>query len=267
MRKRAGLAFGALIAGLSLTAGFGQAGAAAAPAPDQPPPMLSKQNLAKPRPAAPFNLTGTWFIDIRRSEGGFTFVPTNLTPAAQALYDEGVKANARGESFRDDTGACWPTGMPRIMTRVWPIQMIQLPTGIIMISGFMDEVRWIYMDGRSHPDPDVMVPSWNGHSIGRWEGDTLVVDTVGYEGRRHWMHQGVPISEQAHSIERIRLIDNGAALETEYTWTDPVNWVGEWKTKKYHRPSEDQDVAENHCLPDTNDHIAGAPKFGGEADK
>ena len=94
-----------------------------------------------------------------------------LTPHAQEHYDAGQKATKEGKVYRDDIGQCWPAGMPLIMTRVWPIAMIQLPTAIYMTSAFMNSLRIIYLDGRPHSDPDIVVPSFNGESIGRWEGE------------------------------------------------------------------------------------------------
>ena len=69
------------------------------------------------------------------------------------------------------------------MTRYWPMAMIQIPTAIYMISGFMNSVRIVYLDGRKHTDPDIIVRTFNGESIGTWEGDTLVVDTIGLPRR------------------------------------------------------------------------------------
>ena len=102
--------------------------------------------------------------------------------------------------------------MPLIMTRVWPIAMVQLPTVIYMISHFENSVRIIYLDGRPHTDPDIVVRTFNGESIGRWEGDTLVVDTKYFPGHHHWMDQGgasVPVSEDAHIIERFKMRPDG----------------------------------------------------------
>ena len=100
--------------------------------------------------------------------------------------------------------------MPIIMTRVWPIAMIQLPTAIYMISEFMNSLRIIYLDGRQHTDPDIVVRTFNGESIGRWEGDTLVVDTRHFtELDKHWVDQGIPASRDFRMIERYRLINNG----------------------------------------------------------
>ena len=110
----------------------------------------------------------------------------------------------------DDIGNCWPAGLPVIMTRVWPIAMIQLPTAIYMVSGFMNSMRIIYLDGRPHTDPDIVVPSFNGESIGHWENDTLVVDSKYFVDDHHWLDSGIPLTDAFHMIERMRLIDKGA---------------------------------------------------------
>ena len=220
---------------------------------------LAPENLAKPRPAPPFDLTGTWQHDFTGPDS-WRFVPKTfeLTPEAQRHYDAGQKAAAEGKVYRDDIGQCWPAGMPLIMTRVWPIAMIQLPTAIFMTSHFMNSLRIIYLDGRPHSDPDVVVPSFNGESIGHWDGDALVVDTKYFPGHHHWMDQAgasVPASDQLHIVERIRMIENGETLEIAYTMTDPKNWVGEWKgTRRWNRV-DDIDIEEVECLPDLNEHL------------
>jgi hypothetical protein len=176
-------------------------------------------------------------------------------PEAQAAFDESKKYAAEHKPYRDDIGHCYPAGVPMLMTRVWPIAMIQKPTAIYMISGFMNSVRIIYLDGRPHTDPDIIIPSFNGESIGHWEGDTLVVDTIGFVDDHHWIDNGIPASDQLHVIERMRLVDNGSRLEIEYAMTDPKNWVGEWKWKKYWRRVDDTDITEASCLPDLNAHL------------
>ena len=237
----------------------GRASAQAPPAKEaEPAPqnVLAPANLAKPRPAPPFNLTGTWFIDLK-SPNSWRFNPPTfkLTPAAQVHYDAARKAMAEGQVYRDDIGQCWPAGLPLIMTRVWPIAMIQLPTSIHMISGFMNSLRIIFLDGRGHIDPDLVVRSFNGESIGRWEGDTLVVDTTGFVDDHHWIDQGIPASDALHIVERIRTINNGATLEIEYTMTDPKSWEGDWKMTKRWNRVDDQQIAEVSCLPDLNEHM------------
>ena len=227
------------------------------PAIAEQPSALSPANIAKPRPKAPFDLTGTWQHDGRANTWRFVPETFKLTPQAQVHYDLGVKALKDGGVYRDDIGQCWPAGMPLIMTRVWPIAMIQLPTAIYMVSGFMNSVRFIYLDGRGHTDPDIVVRSFNGESIGRWEGEVLVVDTKYFPGHHHWMDQGgasVPASEDLHIVERFRMRPDGA-LDIEYTMTDPKNWEGEWKMVKTFRRRENTDITEVQCLPDLNDRL------------
>jgi hypothetical protein len=218
---------------------------------------LAPANLAKQRPKPAFDLTGTW-----QHGGGqnnpFRFSPPEgfkLTPFAQAHFDAAKKAAAEGKIYHDDIGQCWPAGMPLIMTRVWPIAVVQVPTAIYMISGFMNSVRTIFLDGRKHTDPDLVVRSFNGESIGHWEGDTLVVDTDGFVDDHHWLDNGIPATDQMHIVERIRLINNGATMEIGYTISDPKSFQGEWKWTKMFRRVNDQDITEASCLPDLNAHM------------
>ena len=221
---------------------------------------LAPENMAKARPAAPFDLTGNWFIDVTENPNAWRFGPPypKLTAAAQVHFDASQVAAKEGKVYRDDIGQCWPAGLPLIMTRYWPMAMIQIPTAIYMVSGFMNSLRIVYLDGRSHTDPDIIVRTFNGESIGRWEGDTLVVDTLGFRSDHHWMDQGgasIPAGEQLHIVERIRLINDRKQLEIEYTMTDPEYWEGEWKSTKRFNRVNDEDIQEVSCLPDLNEHL------------
>lgn len=212
---------------------------------------LSRENLSMDHPPHPVDFTGTYF-----PEGFFEFQPyPKLKPAAQELFNMTRSAQAEGRTFNDVTGQCWPPGMPIIMTRVWPIHFIQLKTALVMVFNYQSQVRWIYMDGREHTDPDIFVPSYNGESIGHWEGDTLVVDTTYIETYQHYIDRLVPLSDQFHITERIRSIDNGDALEIEFTMTDPVNWEGDWTVTKTFRRQERVDWVESPCLPNLNEGI------------
>ena len=230
---------------------------AQAPAPGAQLSALAPENLAKPRPKAPFDLTGNWFIDNSTGIQGWLFGPATipkLTPAAQKHRDAYVKAIAEGKVYRDDIGQCWPAGVPIIMTRVWPIAMIQTPTAIYMISEFMNSLRTVFLDGRSHTDADIVVRTFNGESVGRWEGDTLVVETKNFiDDEHHWVDQGVPASGELRIVERIRMV-NGQ-LEIAMTLTDPKNWEGEWKGVRRWNRVNDIDVQEVECRPDLNEHL------------
>jgi len=134
---------------VSLALGTPSIGLAQAVAP-APLGALSRENLSKPRPRPPFELTGTWLHDNKDGPNSWRFLPPTfkLTPDAQEHYDAGQRAAKEGKVYRDDIGQCWPAGMPLIMTRVWPIAMVQLPTVIYMTSAFVNSLRIIYLDGR-----------------------------------------------------------------------------------------------------------------------
>jgi hypothetical protein len=217
---------------------------------------LAPENLAKERPAPPFDLTGTWFVDLSRAFGDFRYGPPYPEFIGQAKADyEYSQTLQRGQSWRDAIGQCFPAGQPMVMTRVWPIAMIQLPTVIYMVSNFNNEFRQIFLDGRPWTDPDRVIYTYNGESQGRWEGDTLVADTRYVETYNHYIDTGIPISEEFRMQERIRLLENGEMLEIEYIMTDPVNWVGEWRSTKRWLRVDTTDIGEVHCLPDLNDNL------------
>ena len=220
----------------------------------------------EPRPAPPFDLTGTWFVDLREGFNKFLFGPPYppFHDAAKQAIAEADAAAAKGETYRDAIGQCYPPGMPMIMTRVWPHAFIQLPTAIYMISGFNNAVRTIFLDGRDFTDPDLVVPSYNGESIGKWEGDTLVVTTRYFETENHWIDRGLPISDDFQIVERIKLIEGGTVMQVEYTLTDPQNWDGEWKNTKRYVRADHTDINESHCILQYNEHLPGT-ELGKEA--
>jgi hypothetical protein len=217
---------------------------------------LAPENLAKERPAPPFDLTGTWFVDLSAGFNRFMFGPPypEFIGQAKADFEEGQRT-PRGVPYRDAIGQCFPAGIPMIMTRVWPIAMIQLPTVIFMVANFNNSFRQIFLDGRDYSDPDTIIYTYNGESIGRWEDDTLVVDTRYIETYNHFIDRGIPISEEFRVQERMRLLEDGEVLEIEYIMTDPVNWVGEWRNTKQWLRVDNTDINEVECLPDLNDNL------------
>jgi hypothetical protein len=242
---------------LVLSGIFAAASDLAAQAPAGHLGVLAPENLAKPRPKAPFDLTGTWLHMRGENERFDPPAGFKLTPEAQKHYDAAQKAIADGKIYKNDIGLCWPAGVPIMMTRVWPIDMIQMPTSIFMIQELMNSLRVVYMDGRPHTDPDIAVRSFNGESIGRWDGDTLVIDTINFVEDHHWIHDrsGIPASDALHIVERIRMQNNGNRLEIEYTLTDPKVFVGDWKITKHWDRQSNRDIEEVECLPDLNEHM------------
>jgi len=115
--------------------------------------------------------------------------------------------------------------------------------GIINTAG----VRRIYMDRPHHKNP---VPSWNGDSIGRWEGDTLVIDTVGFNDKS-WLFGGMqPHTEEAHLIERVRRVANGAFMEITITVEDRHALSSAYSYKRYYKKQPNEEMPENVCNED-----------------
>jgi len=228
--------------------------------------ILAQANLNAPRAKAPMNFTGTWLMQRTATNGpppDWEFWPLpKLTPAGQEIYNAKLKADAEGKAYHDDTARCYPPGMPRYLTRVWPIEIIQLPTAIIMIQGFENNVRWIYMDGRKHVDPDTAVSSYDGDSIGHWEGKSLIVDTINLEPSHHWVQAGIPMSADFHIVEKWTLSDDGKVLDIQLTMTDPKYWVGDWVNTKHYNLRDDRDIGEIECIAE---QMAKLPSAQGDS--
>ena len=218
---------------------------------------LAPENLAKKRPKAPFDVTGTWFVDLRRSFNDFRFGPNYpaFKEPGQTALREAEEARKKGVAYRDVSGQCSPIGMPMIMTRVWPISMIQKPTIIYMLFAFTNSMRFIYLDGREHADSDYAVPTYNGESIGHWEKDTLVVSTKYIEPNEHYIDSGIPISDEFEIVERITMLDKGMTMHIDYSLTDPKMWPGEWKSSKNFLRQDYSDIPEVECLPNLNQNL------------
>ncbi len=242
------------------------ADSAAAQTAGQPAPLgaLAPANLKKPRPKAPFDLTGTWFVDLSKGFDTWRSGPPypKFKGEAAKAFAESEQAKKEGKDYRDWIGQCYPAGMPVIMTRVWPIATIQLPTAIYMISGFENEIRIIYLDGRKFTPVDEVVRTYDGESIGHWEGDTLVVETRNMTVDKHVIDDGLPVSDQFRIIERIRLINNGSTLEDKWTLIDPKMWDGEWTSTHWWKRQDDTDITEVECLPDTNSRLPATASKG-----
>jgi len=170
-------------------------------------------------------------------------------------FAEGQRIRAEGGTYRDAIGQCYPAGIPMLQTRVWPLMMVQLPTVIYSVSNFNNGFRQIFLDGRDYSDPDLVIYTYNGESLGRWEGDTLVVDTRYVETWNHFIDTGIPISEEFRIQERMQLLEDGRVLQIEHIMTDPNGWIGEWRSTKRWLRVDNTDIGEVECLPDLNDNI------------
>jgi hypothetical protein len=171
-----------------------------------------------------------------------------FTPEALKLYQE-----RRANNSKDDPeGYCLPPGVPRYTGTPYPFQMIQLPDRmVILYEGASHMYRVIYMDGRKHSeDPN---PTWLGESIGHWEGnDTLVVDTIGFNGRTWLDYVGHPTSDKLHVIEKFRR-PTFDTLEYEATIDDPEMYTHPWTTNFRVKFRPGWELQEYVCLENNKD--------------
>jgi hypothetical protein len=115
---------------------------------------------------------------------------------------------------------CFPPGMPRLYLQPFPMEIVQVPGRVIMLFEFSHFIRQIYTDGRKHNTD--LGPTWMGDSIGHWEGDTLVVDTIGFNDKTWLDRGGHPHSTDLHLVERIRRVDqNDLTIEDPKAYTKP----------------------------------------------
>lgn len=165
-----------------------------------------------------------------------------LTAAAQARADALAK-NADGNGAK-----CLPLGMPGMMMPGYPMAFY-FTRGSIFIISDMDDllVRRIIMDSKEHGDPD---PSWNGHSIGHWEGGTLVIDTAAIIGDAPLSN--LPSQGQTHIVERIRMTGPDA-MEWKLTITNPALLSGPWQLTKTYVRHADWQLEEASCTAGNRD--------------
>jgi len=145
----------------------------------------------------------------------------------------------------DPEGFCLPPGGPRSMGTPYPAEIIQDRDRIVIIfEGGGHVWREIHMDGRPHPEN--LNPTYFGHSIGRWEGDTLVVDTVGFNEKTWIDFGGYMHTEQLHTVERFSRPDK-ETLHYESVIDDPGAYSEPWTVSWNIRWSEGQELADYIC--------------------
>ena len=203
-------------------------------------PVCSLAQDAEPTPRLPDgrpDLSGVWNGGggIRGLKPGEEMI---MTTWAQAIFD--YRTDPSGNAANEDPNLhCLPSGVPRMSPYPW--RVVQTPTHrpethiFILFEANIHSYRQIFMDGRPHAeDPN---PSWYGDSIGWWEGDTLVVDTTGYNDKFWFSFEGHPHSEQLHTIERFTRIDKNT-LEWEITIDDPIAYEKPFTVLTRARPIE-----------------------------
>ncbi len=219
---------------------------------EKPAEPAKTQNAAAP---LSHDLSGVWMQypegDVPGTPGMNTvnqrFRPP-LTPWGQAKLDVarplvGPKAVAGEEN--SPTLRCDPDGPPKVLNHPNPFEIVQIPGRMFMFFEEQHIWRTIWADGRELPkDPD---PSYLGYAVGRWEGDTFVVETIGFNDKVWADAYGDPRSEQTHLTERYRRL-NRDTLELQVTIDDPKSYTKPWVSPpKLHKLEAGWEIAEWFC--------------------
>jgi len=189
-----------------------------------------------------------------RGRGGFG--GPQLTPAAEARRKE---AQTKAASVQDSPAAnCLPPGMPGIMGQPYPMEFLLTPGKVTIVIEAYQQVRHIYTDGRPLPDdPD---PKFHGTSIGRWDGDTLVVETVGFSPLTE-IARYVPFSAKGRIVERFHLTDPDT-MSIETTITDPEVLAAPSVSTRTLRRYRNWTTAEYICEENNRNFVDSSGKAG-----
>ena len=209
------------------------------------------------------------FSGIYQGGGSINDISDALPPGESLPLRREARKILDARLSKDDPEAhCLPTGVPRIAPYPWRI--LQTPTHIFFLfEGNIHSYRQIFMDGRPHPQPGDLDPTWYGHSIGHFEGNTLVVDTIGYNDLFWFDFKGHPHTERLHTIERYTF-DGPNKLVNEVTIDDPGAYERPFQvTFTANRAPAGFELMEYICQENNQDlpHIQGPPTTGGDPDR
>jgi hypothetical protein len=169
-----------------------------------------------------------------------------LQPWAAALFKERLASEGKA----DPIARCKPTGVPAVNTIPLPYKIVQMPNLILILYEENTSFRQIFLDGRK-PIQDAE-PRWMGYSTGKWEGDTLVIDTIGFNDK-HWLDRmGHPHSDALHLTERIRRRDFGH-LEIAMTINDPKTYAKPFTYTQTLTLVPEEDLLEYFCSENERD--------------
>jgi hypothetical protein len=212
--------------------------------------------------------------DLNR-DTGLKYAEPVFTPASRAAFDKnipsyGLRITAPKDG-NDPQGNCDPWGVPRMLNGKvagphagWTL--LQTPDKFMQFSGWHHNYREVWMDGRALPSLDEAEPRWNGYSVGRWEGNTLVVESVGFDERTWLDHNGYPHTDQMRLRERYRFLD-ADTLELTMTITDPEYYAQPFHSdvKLFRRDRENEKGWDEqiYCVPSEEQRFNRLIRDGG----
>lgn len=210
--------------------------------------LASSAALADNSPGQPApDISGTWQItkyerSIRTVDGK----PPPLKPEAQKRYEQN-KVAQRKMKPREDMSRCVPPGTPRVMWAPFPLLILQTTRKVTFVHEYQHLLRHIYLN-EALPPAEKLDLTYMGNSVGRWDGDTLVVETAGLYDTTFLDREGMPHSEAMRVTERLRLIEGGKRLEDIVTIDDPATFTAPWSARIVFDRKPDVELAEYLCV-------------------
>ena len=267
MRNRVARSFVAAIAVAVVLSWAAARPAAQAPATSAKPSATPAQAIKRTADGKP-NLAGTW------QGGGVSLYgepgtgpapppPAIPPPPRQPLSFQpwAAEKNKQLTPSDDPIAHCLLPGVPRIITMPMPLEIVQTPEKIVILYEAFRAFRIVPINNQlKHPDD--LVPTWMGDSVGRWDGDTLVVDVIGFNDKT-WLGGGPSVhSEELHVVERYRLAPDGT-IAYEATVQDPKALTKPWTTGSTLRTPRNTRVEEYECI-ENNQDLAHMPALKGK---
>ena len=219
------------------------------PTPGIPRTPGGKPNLSAPAPRTADgkpDLSGLWeHMDARGQHYYLNGVEMPWTAWAEALFNEREQNNQKDSPET----RCLPRGLPK--ADAFDIhKIVQTPGLILVLYEYQNTFRQIFMDGRKLPvDPN---PTWMGYSVGHWEGDTLVVESSGFNGKAWMSGRGVPMSDAMHLTERMHRRDMGH-MDVQLIIDDPKAYTRTWKAELHPELVPDTELIEFVCNENERD--------------
>ena len=225
------------------------------PTPGMPRTANGKPNLAAPAPKAADghpDLSGVWSPDSRPLQVIAPDASIPFQPWSAKLTQE----RADGARGKDDPASYCVPGMPKLIVLPYPYKIVQVPGMMLMLYEGFTTYRQVFTDGRALPkDPQ---PAWLGYSVGKWDGETFVVDTIGVNERTWLDNAGRPHSDAMHLTERYHRRDFGH-LDVQLTIDDPKTYTKPWTVSESAVLLPDTDLLEYACSENNLDvpHLVG----------
>ena len=245
----------------TVTAMFGVLALAGIPAAAQSRPAAPIQgarwHTGKMPPSGPVDLTGVW-----HGEGSGDLSRNTLPGQEMTLTPYGLERYKTVDHSKDPNVFCLPPGPARMIMMAHPAMIVQRPDVVAILSESQRVFRIIYTDGRPHHAEVYDYPEWMGSSVGKWEGDTLVVDTVSINARTWLDTSGHEHSDKLRMTERFRIADPNT-LEHVVTYVDPVFFVKPFTTRRTFKRQVGDRIMDHSCVENEKDVEHMLPTIGG----